>query len=150
MPDPTRKFLDDLHKQLNTLEKRLRYLETFETGGTRLFMVHNADYIITNKSLASGASHTTGDIRGTNGVSANAEGIIVMVRCQHPAAAVGQLYIDSYQAPDVYSPRLDAETGSSRSAGMFFVRLNDAGELTVTSNGGIHSAIYAWVIGYWI
>lgn len=150
MPDPTRKFLDDLHKQLNTLEKRLRYLETFETGGTRMFMVHNDGYIIENKTVANGNSFTSAAIRGTNGVPDSAVGIIVMVRCQHGAANPSQLYIDSAQAPDVYSPRLDAETGSSRSAGMFFIELNDAGELTVTSNGGIHSAIYAWVIGYWI
>ena len=149
MPDPTRKFLDDLHKQLNTLEKRLRYLETYETGGTRIFMVHNAAYVLNGVDINSGTTTTTGDLRGTNGVSDNATGVIIMVQATAGGANPGELWVDSKQAPDVYSPRLRGEA-SSQNAEMLFVELNVGGTVSLTSNGTNFTGVYMWVVGYWV
>lgn len=148
MPDPTRKFLDDLHKQLNTLEKRLRYLETFETGGTRMFMVHNNAYLLDNVTINKGNTNTTGDVRGSYGVASNATGVVLMVEGLS-SAAQGYLLVDSADVPDVYSPYLRFPA-STRVGGMLLVALNAAGEISFSAVGPNISRIYCAVIGYWI
>lgn len=149
MPDPTRKFLDDLHKQLNTLEKRLRYLETYETGGTRLFMVHNDSYLLDNVTINDGITNTTGDVRGSYNIPTNATGVVLMVWGIAGAAACF-LYVDSQQAPDAFSP-LIRFPASNRLGGMLFIELDPTdGEVSFTASGANISGIYCAVVGYWI
>jgi len=146
MPDPTRKFLDDLHKQLNTLEKRLRYLETYDS--IRLIMVHNTSYVLDNVTINDGVTNTTADLRGSFGIPTNANGVVLMVESL-PGAATCQLQVDSVQAPDVYSPLIRFHA-STRNSGMLFIALAADGQISFTSVGANISQIYAWIIGYWI
>jgi len=146
MPDPTRKFLDDLHKQLNTLEKRLRYLETYDS--IRLITVHNNSYVLNNVTINNGVTSTTADLRGSYGIPTNANGVVLMVEGL-PGAVTCQLQIDSVQAPDAYSPLIRFHA-STRNSGMLFIALAADGQISFTSVGANISSIYAWVTGYWI
>lgn len=148
MPDSTRKFLDELHQELGALDKRLRYLETYETGGTLIFMVHNNSYLLNNVTINNGNTNTTGDVRGTLNIGANATGVILVVEGLASATS-GRLQVDSVQAPDDYSPfvRFPAST---RVSGMLMIALNAGGTITFKAVGPNISQIYCTVIGYWL
>lgn len=148
MPEPNRRFLDELHEELNALDRRIRYLETYETGGTRLFMVHNAGYVLNNVTINSGARRTTADLRGSHNIPATATGVILMTEGLGGAVAC-RLQVDSAQAPDAFSPQV-LFPGGTRANGMLMVAFNAAGEVTYAATGANISQIYSWVVGFWI
>ena len=146
------KTISELISRIKAIEKRVSYLEAVESAlgdFTKLTMVHNDSYVLNNVGINSGVTTTTGDLRGSYGVSTSAVGVVVMVQATAGGVNPGELWVDSIQAPDQYSPRLRGEA-SSQNAEMLFVELNDAGEVSLTSSGTNFTGVYMWVVGYWV
>lgn len=138
-----RSFLQKIIDRFVAVEKRLTRLETYD--GTNVRGVHSASYAINGVNVVAAASYTSSDVRGSNGVSNDALGIVGMLRAT--AAGAGQLYIDS-DTPDQYSCRVEF-AGAATRGNLVFVRLSSTGTVTVTAVGANMNNIYLSVVGYW-
>lgn len=113
-------------------------------------------YLVSNINLAAAASYTSGDIRGTTGIPADAVGVWLSVLATSAAAAGGpwaDLYVDSADAvPDSLSARLRAPAGTAGSV-VIPVTLGtgvNAGQFKLVSQVDLGvNGIYVWAVAFW-
>jgi len=137
------RLFSDLNGRLARLEAQITTFGTYDISVIQY--IPASSYAVDNQAIAAAATYTTGDLRGVNGVSSKALGIIGILRGT-PAAGGASLYIAD-SAPSQYNCRLDCPTAAEYST-LVFVRLNTDGTVIVQANTQNFTGVYLVTVGW--
>ena len=112
-------------------------------------------YAINNVTVGPSTATVSGDLRGVNGVPADAQGVYAVVFASSQASGAPILAVDSADvSPSVFSPRIMAQAGAIVT-GQLMIPLGAAGtnagkiRLLSLSAGVSITGVYVWVTGWW-
>lgn len=143
-------------KAVSYNDPRMQKVDGISSGATQFSHTRASSYAVHNANLSPGTSTTTADLRGANGVPADAKGVRLQV-LGVTSAGRGVLAVEAAGVtPSGFSPRLECSPAMSGTEltvplGAGDVGTANGGKVAVRAETGLAavSSIFVYVVGWW-